>query len=726
MSMSLHGVGQRRAEPATSARCDRRDARAGRRRAARPTSSATGSSDARARRPLGVRARAPRGRSPRPWARSPSGPRIRCPRPPRRAARRASRCRAPRSRRRARLGPRPGEPRHLDHAGGELRPQLLRGGDRRRSPAARRSSPRASRRRPGARSPGPRAPSRATELGRLADRLRRVAVGDDAVDDRAVELVEVAELVERGREVAVRGVRHRCALPYAALMRGPAWLVLPTYNEAENLERIVAAARAVLADAAPEGFRILVVDDDSPDGTGAIADRLAAEHPARSRCCTARSREGLGPAYLAGFRHALDGGAGAGDGDGQRLLARPGRPRAPAARRCATGRADLALGSRYTPGGARRRLGPAPAARQPRRLPLRPARADAAGARPDRRLQVLPRRGARGDRPAVGALARLRLPGRADLPRAAPRASASSRCRSSSATASSASRRCPGGSPPRRSGSCRRCACARLLTRPDARGPHVPAPCGRREGGWTPIVSSCSRGCATRARRSSAGPRTPARSSCRGSSARSRSRSTLLTSVWVIASLRPGRTSRRRCSPGSTRRPTWATRRPHPVPQLARPARCTRWRASRASSPARRCRCRSSTRRASRASCTRRPGPFAIAFVSAATLFSLVTQAWVLGQHRLRPRAAARHLPAHADPHAAAARDPRARRAVPAARRLAHRQPPRRVGGAAGGDVRDGRDRHPAASSAPRSSRSTCGRTSCAPSRRSTDDAAGV
>src|SRR3712207_8066983 len=58
---------------------------------------------------------------------------------------------------------------------------------------------------------------------------------------------------------------------------GPAWLILPTYDEAENLEPLVDAVLPVLAAAAPEGHRILIVDDNSPDGTGAIADRLAAE-----------------------------------------------------------------------------------------------------------------------------------------------------------------------------------------------------------------------------------------------------------------------------------------------------------------------------------------------------------------------------------------------------------------------------------------------------------------
>jgi len=93
-------------------------------------------------------------------------------------------------------------------------------------------------------------------------------------------------------------------------MPGPPWLILPTYNEAENLETVVSAARAVLAAAAPDGFRILVVDDSSPDGTGAIADRLAAAHPGEVEVLHRTERTGLGPAYLAGFGCALEGGAG--------------------------------------------------------------------------------------------------------------------------------------------------------------------------------------------------------------------------------------------------------------------------------------------------------------------------------------------------------------------------------------------------------------------------------
>lgn len=82
------------------------------------------------------------------------------------------------------------------------------------------------------------------------------------------------------------------------------WLVLPTYDEAENLEAIVGAALAEL----PAGSHVLVVDDNSPDGTGEIADRLAAENAA-IEVLHRPVKEGLGPAYVAGFGHALAGGA---------------------------------------------------------------------------------------------------------------------------------------------------------------------------------------------------------------------------------------------------------------------------------------------------------------------------------------------------------------------------------------------------------------------------------
>jgi dolichol-phosphate mannosyltransferase len=132
-------------------------------------------------------------------------------------------------------------------------------------------------------------------------------------------------------------------------MSGEPWLILPTYNEAENLKAIVSSAGEVLANAAPEGFRVLVVDDGSPDGTGRLADELAAEKDWLA-VLHRTEKNGIGPAYLAGFRYALDRGAGYlmemdsdfshDPADLARLLA------------AVHAGADLALGSRYVPGGA--------------------------------------------------------------------------------------------------------------------------------------------------------------------------------------------------------------------------------------------------------------------------------------------------------------------------------------------------------------------------------------
>lgn len=83
-----------------------------------------------------------------------------------------------------------------------------------------------------------------------------------------------------------------------------AWLVLPTYDEAENLEAIVRAALAVLERCAPDAHRILIVDDNSPDGTGAVADELAAAEP-RIHVHHRPGRLGIGSAYVEGFQRAL-------------------------------------------------------------------------------------------------------------------------------------------------------------------------------------------------------------------------------------------------------------------------------------------------------------------------------------------------------------------------------------------------------------------------------------
>ncbi|MDQ3091502.1 MAG: polyprenol monophosphomannose synthase [Actinomycetota bacterium] len=126
------------------------------------------------------------------------------------------------------------------------------------------------------------------------------------------------------------------------------WLILPTYDEAANVEAVVRAAHAVLREAAPQGFRILVVDDASPDGTGVIADGLADEL-AEVDVLHRTGRGGLGGAYRAGFAQALAGAAShifEMDADGSH------DPADLAALLAATSAgADLALGSRYVPGG---------------------------------------------------------------------------------------------------------------------------------------------------------------------------------------------------------------------------------------------------------------------------------------------------------------------------------------------------------------------------------------
>ena len=124
------------------------------------------------------------------------------------------------------------------------------------------------------------------------------------------------------------------------------WLILPTYNEAENVERIVRAALPHLAEATDDAL-ILVVDDGSPDGTGVIADRLAAELP-EVEVLHRTAKEGLGRAYVAGFEEAIGRDAGLviemdadfshDPADLPRLIR-------------AADDADLVLGSRYVPGG---------------------------------------------------------------------------------------------------------------------------------------------------------------------------------------------------------------------------------------------------------------------------------------------------------------------------------------------------------------------------------------
>ncbi len=123
------------------------------------------------------------------------------------------------------------------------------------------------------------------------------------------------------------------------------WVVIPTYNEADNIRPMGEALMAL-----PLPLHLLFVDDDSPDGTGALGDALAEAFPGRIHILhRVGEPRGLGRAYIAGFRYALEGGAGAivqmdcdfshQPSDVPRLLA-------------ALEEADLVIGSRYVPGGA--------------------------------------------------------------------------------------------------------------------------------------------------------------------------------------------------------------------------------------------------------------------------------------------------------------------------------------------------------------------------------------
>ena len=126
-------------------------------------------------------------------------------------------------------------------------------------------------------------------------------------------------------------------------MDGSVWVILPTYDEAENLEAVVGGIRAAVPAA-----RVLVVDDNSRDGTGELADRLAAEDPAID-VLHRPGKAGLGRAYTAGFARALAAGADfviEMDADLSHDPADLPRLLAPM-----LDGADLVLGSRYVAGG---------------------------------------------------------------------------------------------------------------------------------------------------------------------------------------------------------------------------------------------------------------------------------------------------------------------------------------------------------------------------------------
>ena len=124
-------------------------------------------------------------------------------------------------------------------------------------------------------------------------------------------------------------------------------VVLPTYNERENVPQIVPAILA-----ASPAVDLLVVDDNSPDGTGALADEIAARD-SRVRVLHRSRKEGLGRAYLAGFAEALRGGYGRIVEMDADFSHDPGRLPA-----LLGVDADLVLGSRYVPGGGTVNWGP--------------------------------------------------------------------------------------------------------------------------------------------------------------------------------------------------------------------------------------------------------------------------------------------------------------------------------------------------------------------------------
>lgn len=121
-------------------------------------------------------------------------------------------------------------------------------------------------------------------------------------------------------------------------------VIIPTYNEKENIERIILKVLSL-----PGSFHVLIVDDGSPDGTADIVKRLQALYPEQVHLIQRSGKQGLGTAYIAGFKYALkkgyqyifemDADFSHNPDDLQRLY-----------HACASG-ADVAVGSRYVPGG---------------------------------------------------------------------------------------------------------------------------------------------------------------------------------------------------------------------------------------------------------------------------------------------------------------------------------------------------------------------------------------
>ena len=128
-------------------------------------------------------------------------------------------------------------------------------------------------------------------------------------------------------------------------MKSDSLVIIPTYNEKENIRNIINAVLALTE----HQFDVLIVDDNSPDGTGAIVDEMIAEHPDRIYILKRAGKQGLGTAYIAGFKWALDHGYEymiEMDADFSHPVGKLPELQAT----CASGKAHVSVGSRYLTG----------------------------------------------------------------------------------------------------------------------------------------------------------------------------------------------------------------------------------------------------------------------------------------------------------------------------------------------------------------------------------------
>ena len=128
-------------------------------------------------------------------------------------------------------------------------------------------------------------------------------------------------------------------------MKSDSLVIIPTYNEKENIRNIITAVLNVVE----HQFDVLIVDDNSPDGTGAIVDEMVAECPERVHILKRQGKQGLGTAYIAGFKWALDHAYEyiiEMDAD----FSHPVNKLPELQATCATGGADVSVGSRYVSG----------------------------------------------------------------------------------------------------------------------------------------------------------------------------------------------------------------------------------------------------------------------------------------------------------------------------------------------------------------------------------------